>query len=212
MKIKSFTFCIKTIFILISVLLVAEAMAGQYKIKFVRESSDKAILKIDRKTYRLKPGEKTPHGIKLVSVTKDEAVLMIDDIKYRYAKGSSHGTPLLVRLGAKRGHWIANGTINDKPVKFLIDTGASYVIMSKKQARRLKIRYKRTESFKIKAASEELTAYPVILDSVGVGKIVLKNVYAAVVKGYIGEVMLLGMSFLGRLKINYDGDEMILKE
>jgi aspartyl protease family protein len=212
MRIKPFPFCIKALFIMIAILFVVEAMAAQYKIKFVREWDDKAILKIDRKTYRLKPGEKTPHGIKLVSVTKDEAVVMIEDIKYRYAKGSNQGTPLLARLWAKGGHWVAKGTINDKRVNFFIDTGATYIILSKKHARRLKIRYKRTKSFKLQTASKEVTAYPVILDSVGVGKIVLKEVYAAVVKGYTDEDIILGMSFLGRVKISYDGSDMMLKQ
>ena len=212
MRIKPFPFCIKTLFIMIAILFVVEAMAGQYTIKFVRESNDKAVLKIDRKTYRLKPGEKTPHGIKLVSVTRDEAVVMIEDIKYRYAKGSSQGTPLLVRLRPKEGHWIAKGTINKKRVDFLVDTGATGLVMGKEHARRLKIRYKYAKRIKMETVGKEHTGYLVKLDSVGVGNVVLEDVYAVVDKEYILEYILLGMSFLARVKISYDGKDMILKQ
>jgi len=51
-----------------------------------------------------------------------------------------------------------------------------------------------------------------MLDSVGVGNVVLKNVSAIVAKGYTQEYILLGMTFLARVKISYNGDDMIIKE
>jgi len=133
MKIMPFTLYIKALSVMITALFVVEATAAQYQITFVRYINNEAILKIDGKRHRLQRGEKTPHGIKLVSVTKDEAVLMIDDIKYRYKRGSSQRTALLVRVIPKEGHWISRkGTINKKPVKFLIDTGATTVYLGGK--------------------------------------------------------------------------------
>lgn len=212
MKIKPFPFCIKALSVMITVLFVVEAPAVQYEITFVRKISNEAVLKIDGKRYRLQRGEKTPHGIKLVSATKDEAVILVNDIKYRYKRGSSQGTALLARLVPKRGHWTSRGTINKKPVKFLIDTGATSVLLGEKHARRIKIRYKNAKRIKIQTVSGEEKGYLIMLDSVGVGNVVLKNVYAAVAKGYTDEYILLGMSFLGRVKISYDGDYMILKQ
>jgi aspartyl protease family protein len=150
MRIKPFLFCITALFIMIVILFVDEALAVQYKITFVRKISSEAVLKIDGKRYRLERGEKTPHGIKLVSATKDEAVIMINDIKYRYKKGSSQGTALIARLLPKRGHWTSKGTINKKPTKFLIDTGATTVLLGEKHARSLKISYKFAKRIKVR--------------------------------------------------------------
>jgi predicted aspartyl protease len=122
MRIKPFLFCITALFIMIVILFVDEALAVQYKITFVRKISSEAVLKIDGKRYRLERGEKTPH-------------IMINDIKYRYKKGSSQGTALIARLLPKRGHWTSKGTINKKPTKFLIDTGATTVLLGEKHAR-----------------------------------------------------------------------------
>jgi len=42
--------------------------------------------------------------------------------------------------------------------------------------------------------------------------VVLRNVDAVVIEGYTEEIIILGMSFLGRVKINYDGEYMILRQ
>jgi hypothetical protein len=53
MKIKPFPFCIKAFSVLIAILFLVETVTAQYQITFLRESHNKALLEIDRKTYRL---------------------------------------------------------------------------------------------------------------------------------------------------------------
>jgi aspartyl protease family protein len=212
MNIRGLPFCIKALAVMIAILFVAETGAAQHEITFIGKRHTKALLKIDGKKYRLKPGEKTPQGIELISVNKDEAVILIGNTKFRYAKGSSRGRSLSAKLMRVGGHFFAQGTINKKRFYFLVDTGATDVVLGKKHARRLNIRYRKTNPVKIRTAAKELEGYPVNLDSVGVGDVVLRNVDAVVLEGYTEEIIILGMSFLGSVKISYDGEYMILRQ
>ena len=212
MNSRALPFCIRALIVMIAILFVAETVAAQPQITFIGKRHTKALFKIDGKKYRLRPGEKTPNGIELISVNKDEAVILIGDTKFRYAKGSSWGRSLSARLMRSGGHFFAQGTINKRPVIFLIDTGATSVVLSKKHARRLDIRYRKSNPVKIQTATEKLEGYLVNLDFVGVGDVVLRNVQAVVIEGYTDEIIILGMSFLGRVKISYDGEYMILKQ
>ncbi|MDH3871316.1 MAG: TIGR02281 family clan AA aspartic protease, partial [Gammaproteobacteria bacterium] len=94
----------------------------------------------------------------------------------------------------------------------LVDTGATQIAMNDAQARRLGIDYRVTgEPTAITTASRVERAWAVMLDSVKVGDINLRNVSAIVLEGPQPDQVLLGMSFLGRLEIRNDGQLMTLR-
>jgi aspartyl protease family protein len=63
----------------------------------------------------------------------------------------------------------------------------------------------------MQTANGNTTAYRVKLDTVRLGDITLSNVDGAVVEGNVmGELGLLGMSFLNRLEMRRDGQTMTL--
>lgn len=180
---------------------------------------DQAVLRIDGTRYKLGPGETTPEGVRLVSTYEAGAVLDVDGQQRRIALGSKIRSSYqqaareevqVFRDGA--GMFSTIGSINGMPVNFLVDTGATSVAMNAVQARRLGIDFRIVgEPGTVVTASRVETVYRVMLDSVKVGAIQLRNVEAVVLDGPQPQKILLGMSFLGRLEMQNDGQRLLLR-
>ncbi|MGA9657659.1 MAG: TIGR02281 family clan AA aspartic protease [Asticcacaulis sp.] len=100
---------------------------------------------------------------------------------------------------ARDGHFWANAVVNSKAVHFLVDTGATVVVLTPEDALRLGydesgLVYDR----EVSTANGKTLAATVTLSSVGVGQSTVKNVDALVLKDGL-TTSLLGMSYLGRL-------------
>jgi aspartyl protease family protein len=97
------------------------------------------------------------------------------------------------------GHYVIEVMVNGTPVTFLIDTGASDVVLNLDDARRVgfeprTLRY--TERFQ--TANGEVRGAPVTLREVRIGQLQLFDLGASVNEAPLS-VSLLGMSFLERL-------------
>jgi len=184
------------------------------KIQYTRLSGEKARFFIDGRYSYLKIGQTGPEGIKLLSVTKDLAIIEYDGKVYAYEKGRSQGKPLETEIQLERnasGMFFTKGSINGKPLDFMIDTGATGIVLNQRQAKSLKIDYVNGDQVVISTASKRNKAYMVTLDSVWVEGIVVNNVMAFVIKGKFPEVALLGNSFLHRLNMVQSGNLMLLQ-
>ncbi len=175
---------------------------------------DKAQIWIDGRLVRLTSGQTSKNGMKLLSANLEAIVVLIDGKRYRYKKYSSKGTFLadkvtLIRDPGSSGYW-ASGRINGKDVTFLIDTGASYVVMNKDQARELKIK-RGNKKIQVSTATKTETAYQVTLNTISVGDIEYQNIPAIITKHKYPPYPLLGMSFLSRVEINQENGQMTLK-
>ena len=118
------------------------------------------------------------------------------------AEGFAAGPPKpgsgAVAKGAD-GHFWADAEVNGQPVRFLVDTGATAVALTPKDAARLGIRPEDLKAgYRITTASGASHASAVTLASVSVNGARLENVQALVVTDGL-DVSLLGMSYLGRL-------------
>ena len=102
---------------------------------------------------------------------------------------------------ARNGHFIARAMINQVPVTAMIDTGASVVAIPYEQARRMGLRpaFLRFNQ-PVWTANGRAFAAPVTLRRVEIDNVVARNVPAMVMpKGALRHV-LIGMSFLSRLR------------
>lgn len=180
---------------------------------------DMAILSVEGTQYTLRPGETTPQGIKLISANSQQAVLEIDGRQETYALGShissSFSQPALAEavIYRQQNMYLGSGSINGYPVSFLVDTGASAVAMNAAHARRIGIDFRVVgDPIRVATANGMARAYRVNLDRVKVGDIQLHNVDAFVHEGGSPQMILLGMSFLGQLDMQRDGDRLVLKK
>ncbi|MDO6815929.1 retropepsin-like aspartic protease family protein [Cobetia amphilecti] len=119
----------------------------------------------------------------------------------------SSGEPLTLSRN-RSGHFVAPGTINDQPVTFLLDTGATYVSVSEALAERLQLPRGRDARFT--TANGVSHGALTTLDTVSLAGLSQREVRGAIVPGMHDEVGLLGMSFLGEFDINMRGQQMTL--
>lgn len=98
-----------------------------------------------------------------------------------------------------RGHFLLEAAVNGTPVLFLVDTGASAVVLSPDDARRVGLHPQRlTYSQRFQTAGGVVRAAPVTLREVRVGQFALYDLPASVNEAPLG-ISLLGMGFLSRL-------------
>ncbi len=112
--------------------------------------------------------------------------------------GAPYGNSISFR-SREGGHYVVEAHVNGTPVRFLVDTGASDVVLSPADARRIGINPNALDySRRYHTANGVVAGAPVVLDSVRIGPIELDRVRASVNRAEMAG-SLLGMSFLGRL-------------
>ncbi len=110
----------------------------------------------------------------------------------------------------RQGHYVARGMINNQPVIFLLDTGATVVSIPERVAKRLGLQRGR-ESYAT-TANGTIKTYATRLDTIGIGGIQLRNVAAQINPHMDAEEILLGMSFLKSLELIQRGDTLTLRQ
>lgn len=116
-----------------------------------------------------------------------------------------------VRLSRnKLGHYVTAGTINKRPVTFLLDTGATGVAIPSSIAKQLGL--KRGRPIATRTANGTVTSYLTTLNDVSVGGITVTDVSATIAPGLRGREILLGMSFLKNIEFAQRGDTLILRQ
>jgi aspartyl protease family protein len=110
------------------------------------------------------------------------------------------------------GHYWLEAEVNGGTVRFLVDTGASHVVLTPEDAQAAGIYPAHSDFTAVyQTANGPAAAAPVILDRVEVGGIEVRGVPAAV-NGAPMRQSLLGMSFLQRLSsFEVAGDRLILR-
>lgn len=181
----------------------------------------KALLLVDGTAPKsVAPGE-THRGVKVLSTQGDAAVVEVGGKTLTLRVGdapASVGTRAHADGGGNRvvltanagGHFMANGSINNRPVQFLVDTGATQVAMGAAEAERLGIAYTSGQPVRLNTANGQVQGYRLKLDSMRLGDV---NVYGvdAVVTPQSMPYVLLGNSFLNRFQMRRDADQMTLE-
>ena len=99
----------------------------------------------------------------------------------------------------RSGHFVIEATVDGINIRFLVDTGASDVVLSPADAERLGFDLKKLSyTRRFETANGIVVGAPVRLGSVAVGPVAVADVRATV-NGAPMQNSLLGMSFLGRL-------------
>ena len=113
-------------------------------------------------------------------------------------------------LGNAQGHFVASGRINNVPVQFLLDTGATDVAVPLDLARQLAL--PQGAPVMLSTANGRAQGYRTQIDRLQLGAIVLRDVRAVAAPGLEGEQVLLGMSALKKLEFTQRGGTMLLRQ
>ena len=176
----------------------------------------KAVLVIDDsapKTYSV--GAVVAPGIRLLGVTDSGAVLdehgkrQTLPVGSHFSRSRQNDNASVTLQADSRGHFVTPVQINGLSVSMVVDTGATLVMLSADEARRMGIDYKSGMRVTVATANGRVPAYQVRLNAVRVGDIELNQVDALVQENGLG-VGLLGMSFLNRTQMRRDGEQMVL--
>jgi aspartyl protease family protein len=178
----------------------------------------KALLAVDGgKPHTVLAGE-TFAGVTLVSASSEEAVVSVNGKRQRlrigegvYSAISPQRERTTVTLTSDgRGHFVTTGSINGATMNFLVDTGATAVSMNLNDARRAGVNYLAGTKGYSQTANGVVPIYMVKLGNVKLGDITLTDVDGLVHQSGELPVVLLGMSFLGRLEMRREGENLTL--
>ncbi|WP_417499994.1 retropepsin-like aspartic protease family protein [Methylophaga sp.] len=211
---------VKVIFVSLIILLIsARAEAVNIDIMVVGLFKDKAVVEVDGNQHLLSVGETSPEGLKLLAANSNNATFEINGKKQTFPLGDRISSNYIeaekktaVTLWPSNGMYTATGNINGYTTTLLVDTGASTIAMNSATAARLGIDYLRGQQVGIRTASGKSVGYKVKLDYVQLEQIKLHNVDAVVLDGEEPSVTLLGMSFLGQLDIQHNGERLDLRQ
>jgi len=109
------------------------------------------------------------------------------------------------------GHYYLTLDINDKPIRFMVDTGASDMVLTKQDAERAGLDLHDAAYFgRANTANGTVRVAPVTLDQVAIGPVVDRDVRASVNDGDM-DTSLLGMTYLERFgRIEIGGGKLTL--
>lgn len=179
----------------------------------VKIDGQSATFKSPKGTFVLKVGETRSDGQVATATAPATSVAPLTNHSSNVAPVVDNTTTIQLKAD-KDGHFITEGLINGKTVKFLLDTGASTIAMSVKDAVRLGIDYSRGTKSSGRTANGVVEAFQVKLERVSINGLELNDVEASVVANDFSSdsTMLLGMSFLSRVKMTFDQNMVVLEK
>ena len=108
------------------------------------------------------------------------------------------------------GHYVASGLVNNRSAVFLLDTGATDVVVPESIADEYGLQ--RGYPVEARTANGSVTVYTTSLQSVKLGPIELNGVRASINPHMEGNEILLGMSFLKHIRLTQVRDQLILSQ
>ena len=187
---------------------------------------NKAVVQIDGGALQtLSVGQKTRDNIILLSVDRDGATFDVQGRRVALSIGparrqtspaaAAQTSPAAAANYAvvptnDRGDLVADGEVNGMPVRFVVDTGATFITLPAREASRLGLDYHNGQKLVMETANGTAFAYRLKLDTVRVGGVAVQNVDAFITEGDSLPVALLGMSFLNRTDMKREGTILTL--
>lgn len=178
-----------------------------------------ALLVIDGKTRNVAVGASV-EGVKVLSVNAHDAVVEMQGRRVTLVLGgaqvnlggqATEGTGATIVLTAgSGGHFVTDGSINGKTVRFVVDTGATSVAIGEAEADRIGLDWKKGRKGYTMTANGVVPMYAVSLARVRVGDVQVHDVEAHVLPAAL-PVVLLGNSFLSRFQMRRENDRMTLE-
>ena len=181
---------------------------------------ERALLVIDGAAPQVIAAGESRQGVTLVSTDGDTAVVQLGGHRQTLrvgenpvsvgGRGGGSGTRVTLHAGTG-GHFTGTGQFNGVTLPFVVDTGASNIVMGIALAEQIGINYRAGMRSAVTTANGNTLAWQVQLNSVRLGEVEIFNVTATVVPTG-APLVLLGNSFLGRFQMKQENDELVLEK
>jgi aspartyl protease family protein len=197
------------------------AQAPGKTVQLAGVSGNKALVVIDNQPPKFLALGDTHGGVRLLQVTPGGAKVVFNGQPVTLLLGES---PVSVSASApdsgadnqravltadSRGHFLAAGSINGRATHFMVDTGATPVVIGLSEAKRLGLKPEAGQPIGIQTANGNVQGRQLTLQRVRLGQTEVTEVAAVVVPQDMPHV-LLGNSFLNRFQMRRDNDQMTL--
>lgn len=202
-------------------LLLSSGIALGAEVELAGVLGKRAVLLVDGGAPQtLGIGQQSREGVKLLEVDGRSVLVAVGGERRRIALGEAPlriAAPAEARSGEAsvrlapdaQGHYWVQGAINGAALRFMVDTGATYVAIGTDAARRAGIDYRAGRQVIMNTANGPSMAWLLTLDRVSIGGIVLYGVQATVHERGL-PVALLGMSFISRLGMRSEAGTLVL--
>ncbi len=126
----------------------------------------------------------------------------------------AHGRNKITLIRNNSGHFVARGAIGSASVTFLIDTGATDIVLANTDAANAGIKTGKLHySIPVSTANGMTTSARATIGNISIGPIKYENITVMVARKNDLQTSLLGMNFINRLRsFEIRGDRMILTE
>ena len=203
-----------------AVLLVGAAGAAVAQgVALAGRMGERALLMIDGQPHTVGVGQQAG-GVKLLRWDGDAVVVERGKERFVLTPGASpqrlgggaaaSGGREIVLNAGPGGHFFATGSINGRSTRFMVDTGATQLAISREEAARLGIDLSSGKAGLAGTANGTVQVVAVTLRSVRLGDVEVANVGAMVLPMPMPYV-LLGNSFLTRFQMRRENDVMRLE-
>ncbi|MEQ8691601.1 MAG: retropepsin-like aspartic protease [Pseudomonadales bacterium] len=207
----------RALFTFVVTLMGATQVYANTPVEVLALYKDRAVIRLQGEQTMLKVGETSDFGVTLLSADPHMAKVRFQDrlyeLKISNKVSSRFSSPSVrtVRLNEDSiGQYRSRGAINGQPVSFLVDTGASAVAISQRQAEQIGLNYQRGQRGQVTTAQGVANAFFVNLDEVSLGGITVRGVQAMIIEGEYPLEVLLGMSFLNKVKMQNEAGVLML--
>jgi aspartyl protease family protein len=199
--------------------LATRASAQGASVALAGRMGDKALLMIDGQPRTLAVGQaagdvrllRWDGDAAVVERGRERLVLRVGASPQRVGGGAAAASGREIVLSAgPGGHFISAGSINGRSTRFMVDTGATQVSLSRDEAARLGIDLRGGRAGLASTANGTVPVLGVTLTSVRLGDVEVANVEATVLPLAMPYV-LLGNSFLTRFQMRRENDVMRLE-
>lgn len=202
-------------------LILSSGIALGAEVELAGVLGKRAVLLVDGGAPQtLGVGQQSREGVKLLEVDGGSALIAVGGERRRISLGQA---PLRIAESAEKrsgdasvrlvpdaqGHYWVQGAINGASLRFMVDTGATYVAIGTGEAKRAGIDYRAGQQVLMSTANGPSMAWLLTLDRVSIGGIVLHGVQATVHERGL-PVALLGMSFISRLGMRSEAGTLVL--
>lgn len=169
-------------------------------------------------TQEQPPGEKIGRGMLMLAWIFGLGLLTLlfgvwEDKQYNpnaRPEGTIDGDRHQVTLQRNRsGHYVATGSLNGEEAVFLLDTGATDVVISQELAEQAGLQAGATQY--AQTANGRIQVRATKVERLVLGPIALRDVRASINPAMSGETVLLGMSALQQVEFIQRGDQLTLR-
>lgn len=195
--------------------------AESAEVQMAGKLGQKALLVIDGAPPKWFEAGQRSGPVRLIRLEGDMAIVEVEGLPQQLRVGDAPvhvsgktapgGDERIVLTADEQGHYQQQGAIDGKSIRFMVDTGATSVVISEAAARTMGLKINRSQPVQINTANGSAMGYMVTFRQVQIGNVKLRDVEGVIIPKDM-PFALLGNSFLKRVDMRQNAGQMTLEK